>query len=201
MVRATGTKVPRVDRTLRRAMRMMPRLPQPATLAPKRTSGPSSSGTRHGRPPELERVSDLCIRPIGVILLAAGSGLLVLYNLYKMLVYLGIVNIPIGQSLVNGGDGMSFNEAAVGRRPVDAADRGHLGLGRPGFLEPARLRGPVRHLHQPVHADLGLLRPPVRLHRRGRDHPLAARRLHLPVPQLPGRPAGLHREREVQADT
>jgi hypothetical protein len=49
-----------------------------------------------------------------VILLAAGSGLLVLYNLYKMLVYLGIVNIPIGQSLLNGGDGMSFQDPQLG---------------------------------------------------------------------------------------
>ena len=35
-------------------------------------------------------------RPIGVILLAAGAGLIALYNLYKMLLYLGIVNFPIG---------------------------------------------------------------------------------------------------------
>ncbi len=34
-------------------------------------------------------------RPIGVVLLAAGAGLLVLYNLYQMLVYLGIVNFEI----------------------------------------------------------------------------------------------------------
>jgi len=34
-------------------------------------------------------------RPIGVILLAAGAGLLALYQLYMTLVYLGIVNFPI----------------------------------------------------------------------------------------------------------
>jgi hypothetical protein len=34
-------------------------------------------------------------RPIGVIMLALGAGLLVLYNLYQMLVYLGIVNFEI----------------------------------------------------------------------------------------------------------
>ena len=35
-------------------------------------------------------------RPIGVILLAAGAGLIALYNLYKMLLYMGILNFPIG---------------------------------------------------------------------------------------------------------
>jgi hypothetical protein len=35
-------------------------------------------------------------RPIGVILLAAGAGLAGLYQLYLMLVYLGILNFPIG---------------------------------------------------------------------------------------------------------
>ncbi len=35
-------------------------------------------------------------RPIGVVLLAAGAGLLALYNIYKMLVYLSILNFPIG---------------------------------------------------------------------------------------------------------
>ncbi len=34
-------------------------------------------------------------RPIGVILLAAGAGLAGLYQLYMMIVYLGIVNFPI----------------------------------------------------------------------------------------------------------
>jgi hypothetical protein len=39
-------------------------------------------------------------RPIGVVLLAAGAGLLTLYNLYQMLVYLGIVNFEIlGRSI------------------------------------------------------------------------------------------------------
>lgn len=39
-------------------------------------------------------------RPIGVMLLAAGAGLLVLYNLYQMLVYLGIVNFEVlGRSI------------------------------------------------------------------------------------------------------
>lgn len=39
-------------------------------------------------------------RPIGVMLLAAGAGLLTLYNLYQMLVYMGIVNFEIlGQSV------------------------------------------------------------------------------------------------------
>ncbi len=35
-------------------------------------------------------------RPIGVVLLAAGAGLLVLYNLYKVLLYLGVLNFPVG---------------------------------------------------------------------------------------------------------
>jgi hypothetical protein len=34
-------------------------------------------------------------RPIGVMLLAAGAGLLALYQLYQMLIYLGIVNFEI----------------------------------------------------------------------------------------------------------
>jgi len=47
-------------------------------------------------------------RPIGVILLAAGAGLAALYNLYQMLVYLGIVNYEIlGQSV-------KFSEAQWG---------------------------------------------------------------------------------------
>jgi len=53
-------------------------------------------------------------RPIGVILLAAGAGLAALYNLYKMLVYLGIVEFPIGQSLINGGQSFGFDEAQWG---------------------------------------------------------------------------------------
>ena len=53
-------------------------------------------------------------RPIGVILLAAGAGLAALYNLYKMLVYLGIVEFPIGQSLINGGRSFGFDEAQWG---------------------------------------------------------------------------------------
>jgi len=39
-------------------------------------------------------------RPIGVILLAAGAGLAALYQLYNMLIYLGIVNFDfVGQSV------------------------------------------------------------------------------------------------------
>jgi hypothetical protein len=39
-------------------------------------------------------------RPIGVILLAAGAGLLALYQLYQMLIYLGIVNFDfVGKSV------------------------------------------------------------------------------------------------------
>lgn len=34
-------------------------------------------------------------RPIGVILLAAGAGLIALYNVYKLLVYLGILDFTI----------------------------------------------------------------------------------------------------------
>jgi len=40
-------------------------------------------------------------RPIGVILLAAGAGLLTLYNLYKMLLYMGIVSFPVGNQEVS----------------------------------------------------------------------------------------------------
>jgi hypothetical protein len=47
-------------------------------------------------------------RPIGVVLLAAGAGLLTLYQVYMALVYLGIVNFNIvGQSV-------SFGEAQWG---------------------------------------------------------------------------------------
>ena len=47
-------------------------------------------------------------RPIGVILLAAGAGLAALYQLYNMLIYLGIVNFDfVGQSV-------SYNEAQWG---------------------------------------------------------------------------------------
>ena len=39
-------------------------------------------------------------RPIGVILLAAGAGIAALYQLYQMLIYLGIVNFSIvGQEI------------------------------------------------------------------------------------------------------
>jgi len=47
-------------------------------------------------------------RPIGVILLAIGAGLLGLYNLYKMLVYLGILDFSIGSK------SMSFPDAQWG---------------------------------------------------------------------------------------
>ena len=47
-------------------------------------------------------------RPIGVILLAAGAGLAALYQIYLMLIYLGIVNFEVvGQSV-------SFQEAQWG---------------------------------------------------------------------------------------
>jgi hypothetical protein len=47
-------------------------------------------------------------RPIGVILLAAGAGLAALYQIYNMLIYMGIVNFEIvGQSV-------SFQEAQWG---------------------------------------------------------------------------------------
>ena len=47
-------------------------------------------------------------RPIGVILLAAGAGIAGVYQLYMMLVYLGILNFPIGNRE------MSFDEAQWG---------------------------------------------------------------------------------------
>ena len=47
-------------------------------------------------------------RPIGVILLAAGAGLLALYQLYQMLIYLGIVNFEIV------GKSVSYPEAQWG---------------------------------------------------------------------------------------
>ncbi len=50
-------------------------------------------------------------RPIGVILLAIGAGLLGLYQLYLMLVYLGILNFPVDNALM--GD-MSFQDPQWG---------------------------------------------------------------------------------------
>jgi hypothetical protein len=47
-------------------------------------------------------------RPIGVILLAAGAGLIALYNVYKLLVYLGIVEFNIL------GQNVSFGQAQWG---------------------------------------------------------------------------------------
>jgi hypothetical protein len=47
-------------------------------------------------------------RPIGVVLLAAGAGIAALYQLYLMLVYLSIVEFPIGNQSV------SFDEAQWG---------------------------------------------------------------------------------------
>src|SRR5262245_27023210 len=41
-------------------------------------------------------------RPIGVILLAAGAGLLALVNVYRILVYLGILSVPMGGNLFGG---------------------------------------------------------------------------------------------------
>ena len=104
-------------------------------------------------------------RPIGVILLAAGAGLLALVQIYRIFVYLGILEFPVGEHTV------SFDDGAVGRGPVGAHHGRDLGLGGRRLLEPARVRGPVRHLHQPLHPDLGLLRAPLRVHVRGRDDP------------------------------
>jgi hypothetical protein len=55
-------------------------------------------------------------RPIGVILLAAGAGLLGLVNLYRMLVYLGILEFPMGRNLPDGTDlgNVSFQTAQWG---------------------------------------------------------------------------------------
>jgi hypothetical protein len=47
-------------------------------------------------------------RPIGVILLAAGAGLAALYQIYNMLIYMGIVNFEIV------GKSVSFQEAQWG---------------------------------------------------------------------------------------
>ena len=40
-------------------------------------------------------------RPIGVILLAIGAGAAALYQLYLMLVYLSILDFPIGRQAVS----------------------------------------------------------------------------------------------------
>ena len=55
-------------------------------------------------------------RPIGVILLAAGAGLLALVQLYRMLVYLGILEFPIGGHIFGGTNvaSVSFPEAQWG---------------------------------------------------------------------------------------
>lgn len=50
-------------------------------------------------------------RPIGVILLAAGAGLAALYQLYLMLVYMGILSFPVNNQLL--GD-MSFSDPQWG---------------------------------------------------------------------------------------
>jgi hypothetical protein len=50
-------------------------------------------------------------RPIGVMLLAAGAGLLVLYNLYQVLMYLGIVNFPVDNAYLGN---MSFDDPQWG---------------------------------------------------------------------------------------
>ncbi len=50
-------------------------------------------------------------RPIGVILLAAGAGLLALYQLYQMLIYLGIVNFPVDNTFLGN---MSFDDPQWG---------------------------------------------------------------------------------------
>ena len=50
-------------------------------------------------------------RPIGVILLAVGAGLAALYQLYMVLVYLGIVSFPISNEIL--GD-MSFQDPQWG---------------------------------------------------------------------------------------
>jgi hypothetical protein len=50
-------------------------------------------------------------RPIGVILLAAGAGLLALYQLYQMLIYLGIVNFPVDNAVLGN---MSFDDPQWG---------------------------------------------------------------------------------------
>ena len=97
-------------------------------------------------------------RPIGVILLAAGAGLAGLYQLYMMLVYLGIVDFP------SAGQSVSFGEAQWGAALwslLIAAIWLWVAL---GFWNLRAYAVPVRHLHQPVHADLGLLRPAVRQH-------------------------------------
>ena len=96
-------------------------------------------------------------RPIGVMLLAGAAGLAGLYQVYLILVYLGIAKFNfIG------------NDVIVPDRPVGPGvlviDHGaDLVLGRRRLLGSACLRAPVRTLHQPVHADLGLLRAPVRV--------------------------------------
>jgi len=50
-------------------------------------------------------------RPIGVVLLAVGAGLLTLYNLYQMLIYMGIVNFPIDNAVLGN---MSFDDPQWG---------------------------------------------------------------------------------------
>ncbi len=50
-------------------------------------------------------------RPIGVMLLAAGAGLLALYQLYQMLIYMGIVNFPVDNPVLGN---MSFDDPQWG---------------------------------------------------------------------------------------
>ena len=89
---------------------------------------------------------------------------------------------------------------AVGPGVLGHPPRRDLVLGRRGLLERPRLRVVVRHLHQPVHGDLRVLRDPRAVDDWRPSRRDAAGRRHLLLPELPGRPRAVRRARDVAPD-
>ena len=132
-------------------------------------------------------------RPIGVILLAGAAFLGGLAQVYQMLVYLGILKFDfVGKSV-------TFQEAQWGPAfwsLIMALIWFWVGTGFWNLRAYALQFGIFISLFTLIWGFFALL---FGNSVRGQHHPVAARRLHLPVPELPRCPEAVRGQRAVEA--
>ena len=101
-------------------------------------------------------------RPIGITILALLAGLAGVFQVWRALVFLGVVSFEfVGKR--------SHSTSPVGPRLLGGHPGAHLVLGRGRPLERPRVRMAVRQLHRDLHRDLRLLRHPRWVDDGGRD--------------------------------
>ena len=126
-------------------------------------------------------------RPIGVTLLAIGAGVAGLFEIWRTLVFLGIAKWTFVGKEVTFPDpqwGQAFFAIVLALIWFWVAA---------GLLEPPGVRLVVRDVHQPVHADLRVLRGLGQSTLEAEFVPMFIALADLLLPELPGRPAAVHR--------